>query len=124
MVYKLAGVTLAYISGEVPRKSANLDPFTMPRADSNQTLVWDFNGAQLEITLDGKLVDTTIPGLSAQVIAFLNKISGQQSIVLYESEILGNKNVKIDSIDFNYEITQTGTLTTKYTIRLIESANV
>lgn len=125
MAYSLSGISdLGVAITETPRKSANLDIFTLPLSNSNEAMAWDFNGAQMEITLTGKMIGTSVSDLATKVQPLLNAINGNQSIRSYHSDLIGTVNVKIDSVDIQYDSTGTGPVMATYTLRLIESSDV
>ncbi|MFZ5985512.1 MAG: hypothetical protein ACOYWZ_00075 [Bacillota bacterium] len=109
---------------EVSRKTANLDTFTLPLSNSNDAMVWDYNGAQMEITLAGKYAEASQIDLAAKVQALLAVITGNQTTLNYTSDIIGTIKVKVDSVDIQYDSIGTGPMMVNYTLRLIQSAEV
>jgi hypothetical protein len=85
-------LTFAELQSEETNKEAQLNIITMPAADSNATLIFDFMGVQRDITIEGIYV-----GSVANQISFISNLEaycdGEQTKSTYASETLGTKYV-------------------------------
>ncbi len=105
MVYSLTGLsTLGSITTESLKKEANVDNMPLPLSDSQDSLTFDFTGAQANLSLRGIQNAISVPALAALATEMKNLVSGNQSATkVYVSDLLGTFNVKIASVSIEYE---------------------
>lgn len=126
MTQTLGGVTIDYVQSERISRQSNLMIFTLPGQAT--PFVFDFMGAQTNVTISGVRVDT-----AANIQAFCDSltalINGAQSNISYTPVSISASafNVYVDSIEINIEKAdfKTGgganSCTAAYTINLVVS---
>jgi len=98
MAYTLGGIDLGTVVSEKPEKVANLDEMPTPLNDSDQAWAMDNTGAIQKWIIRGAFSETTLANLQTKVQDLYGLINGMQSTIVYGSETLGNKNVKVRRI--------------------------
>jgi len=114
------------VQRESQRKVSSLTPMGMFGFDSDDTDVFDFGGTVRKISVTIAKIDTST-NLATFVTALNSLINGDQSPdegypIAYVSDLLGTIQVKIDSIDFEWNAGRPTLLV--YTLSLIESSTL
>lgn len=108
-----AGVTFTFADGEVEqveiKKNGNLDENTLPASDSSSAFILDFNGVKKDITISGKLYDTTGSSRTStgttvtiedQINWLASVLNGSQNGLTFNSSYQTNKKVYFRSMVF------------------------
>jgi hypothetical protein len=101
-------------------KNANIESIPLPKKNSAQTKLFDFNGATKSITVSGSFTATSVGAVKTLVDDIESLINGNQlAIIPFYSDLTGTIYVFVQSFqwDWNVSISQA---VASYTLELIQ----